>query len=314
MIETLSKTIGDTFNLLIKSFRLSSIFPALCFVLINVSLLMLYPFDQNLRSFLQGTDFLANPGLLVFIFILTALVSYILNYLNFPLIYLAEGYSFAGNWWFRFCRDWQMTYKKFLEQKSKDTSLPEFERMILEERLSDYFPPETERCAPTALGNVTAAFEAYPYRRYGIDAVYMWPRLVPILSKEEYAVFVEREKGGVDFFLNSFILCSILAFESIVLRFLLGNSLFTWIALISGTIAFFSYQATVRCAVNWGETIKTAFDLYRYPLAKQLALSPFTDKVDETLCWGDISDFIKGYRDFFRFSYPMPKEKQEKDE
>ena len=141
MIETLSKTIGDTFNLLVKAFRLSSIFPALCFVLINMYLLMAYPFNQDPRSFLQETDLLSNPRVLVLTFILTALISYILNYLNFPLLYLAEGYPFAGSWWFRFFRDWQIAYKEHLRQKAEDPPLPELEKMILEERLSDYFPP-----------------------------------------------------------------------------------------------------------------------------------------------------------------------------
>jgi hypothetical protein len=183
--------------------------------------------------------------------------------------------------------------------------------------LADCFPPDSDRCAPTALGNVMAAFEAYPSQRYGIDAVYMWPRLLPVLNEKKYAIFVEREKEGLDFFLNFSVLSGVLVVESVLFRWLLGWPMLTRVALVSGCVAFlFYYWGAVSCARNWGDTIKTAFDLYRYELAEWLALEPFGDKVDETRRWRAVSRFIKRGRwdDFGAFRYPLPDEKEVKAE
>ena len=74
------------------------------------------------------------------------------------------------------------------------------EREFYFEKLAEWFPPKRDRCAPTALANLMAAFEAYPWDCYRIDAVCMWSRLLPVLTEEKYAIFVEREKGGIRLF------------------------------------------------------------------------------------------------------------------
>jgi hypothetical protein len=284
-------------------------------VVTNYFLLLSHLPEHDTLTWLRDEGF----GHLIFLtFLLTALIGYILNYLNFPLIYLAEGYPLRNTRWGRFMIIWYREQKKRLEKQAK---LPGSEQKFYEEKLADYFPPDGDGCAPTALGNVMAAFEAYPSQRYGIDAVYMWPRLLPVLrrrskitsvfgpgfprekseviseqvlSKEKYAVFVEREKEGFDFFLNFSVLSGVLAVEGVLLRLLLKRPMFTWVALASGCVAFLSYYwGAVNCARNWGETIKTAFDLYRYSLAERLALEPFVDKMDKTETWEAISYFIK---------------------
>jgi hypothetical protein len=303
MLDALSTTLTNTITLLVKSFRLSSLFPALCFVVTNYFLFLSHLPEYDTPTWLRDEGF----GHLIFLtFLLTALIGYILNYLNFPLIYLAEGYPLRNTRWGRFMIIWYREQKKRLEKQAK---LPGSEQKFYEEKLADYFPRDGDGCAPTALGNVMAAFEAYPSQRYGIDAVYMWPRLLPVLSKEKYAVFVEREKEGFDFFLNFSVLSGVLAVEGVLLRLLLKRPMFTWVALASGCVAFLSYYwGAVNCARNWGETIKTAFDLYRYQLAERLALEPFKDKKDETETWEAISYFIKRGRwdDFRLFRYPLP--------
>ena len=85
---------------------------------------------------------------------------------------------------------------------------------------------------------------------------------------------------------------------------------FTWIALGSLSAAFLFYHwGAVNCARNWGETVRTAFDLYRYDLAKRLALEPFGDMLEEHIRWEAFSSFIKrgSYEDFGAFRYPLPK-------
>ena len=306
MLDALSTTLTHTITLLAKSFRLSSLFPALCFVVVNYLLFLPRFFAEGTPSWLKDGSF-GHPLFLTFL--LTALISYTLNYLNFPLIYLAEGYPFRCTWWGRLMIAWYKARRDWLDEQAK---LPGSEQKFYEMELADYFP-DRDRCAPTALGNVIAAFEAYPWDRYHIDAVYMWPRLLPVLNEEKYAVFVEREKEGFDFFLNLAVLSGLLVVECVIFRLVCERPVLTLIALLSGCIAFAFYQFAVWCARNWGETIKTAFDLYRYQLAERLALKPFERAGDELKRWEGISYFIQGIQggreafDFDDFNYSLPK-------
>lgn len=144
---------------------------------------------------------------------------------------------------------------------------------------------------------------------YGIDAIYLWPRFVPVLSKTGYSPFVEREKEGVDLFLNLAFLIGFLSLESIIFRLIFHDTFFTWSMLVCGISSYLFYRAAVNAAHSWGESIKTAFDLYRYQLADQLALAPFKDREDEVSRWQRLSQFIQSgesWREFGEYAYLLP--------
>lgn len=70
---------------------------------------------------------------------------------------------------------------KLLEQK--ETELQErIER--IDNELFRYYPTERAEIMPTQLGNVLKASEMYAGERYNLDAVLIWPRLLPALPKE----------------------------------------------------------------------------------------------------------------------------------
>src|SRR6266498_1987653 len=50
---------------------------------------------------------------------------------------------------------------------------------------------EYEEVLPTRLGNILRAAERYPISHYGMDAVYFWPRLFPLLPPEFKADYEE---------------------------------------------------------------------------------------------------------------------------
>jgi hypothetical protein len=324
MLQALSTSLGETFRSIIASFRLSSLFPTLCFVALQRYVLLPYLARFGLPLELE------EEASLAFFLILTALISYALRYLNFPLIRLIEGYPMRNTLLGRGMIRWHQARRDRLEEQRKHLDglrkKASHERIVAEakaelrfiaDELGDYYP-QRAHVTPTSLGNVMAAFEGYPGERYGIDAVYMWPRILPILDAEKYAPFVDREKEGFDFFINFAVLSALLAFELLVLRFLLNLhpdlaassvlSILTWSVCIAGGLAYLFYRAAIASALNWGETVKSAFDLYRYELAAQLALERFTDKDDETEKWQNFSYFLKrgGANSFMRFNYPLP--------
>ena len=54
-------------------------------------------------------------------------------------------------------------------------------RLHLHRMLFLYYPPAPESVMPTSLGNVLKSAERYPWQRYRLDAVVIWPRLQPLL-------------------------------------------------------------------------------------------------------------------------------------
>jgi hypothetical protein len=52
---------------------------------------------------------------------------------------------------------------------------------------------DEEDVLPTRLGNILLAAERYPLSRYGMDTIYFWPRLFPLLPEKfqnEYEEFI----------------------------------------------------------------------------------------------------------------------------
>lgn len=67
--------------------------------------------------------------------------------------------------------------------EQKETEIQErIER--IDNELFRYYPTERAEIMPTQLGNVLKASEMYAGERYNLDAVLIWPRLLPALPKE----------------------------------------------------------------------------------------------------------------------------------
>lgn len=144
------------------------------------------------------------------------------------------------------------------------------------------FPGRETLVLPTALGNVIRSFEYYPDREYGMDSITLYPRLISKIDKE-YAAIIDDSKTAFDFMLNCSALSAILALCLFIIGLITTNPLssFTSIAVWVGEILLFfalsrlAYAGAIYRAGAWGETIKSAFDLYRNALLPQLG---FPDK------------------------------------
>jgi ribosomal protein L37E len=127
---------------------------------------------------------------------------------------------------------------------------------------------------PTQLGNLLAGYEQYPKNRYGMDAVFYWPRIWLLLEKEKK----EEVDGGwsvADGFLTlsaiSFaggvlwigqcigagfhVGLEFLPFQSAACAFLAGSA---WLAL-----GFILYRLSLPFHRDNGEVFKAIFDVYR---------------------------------------------------
>lgn len=157
---------------------------------------------------------------------------------------------------------------------------------------------QTWRILPTHLGNVIANAEEEPGYLFGIDSVAFWPFLAPILTRNGYAAFVEREKAVFDFLINMAVVSIVFGIELVYVDYLVGVSPW-WSpplkALVCVAVSYLFYQASVQGAAGWGSAIKTAFVLYRESLRKELRIAPPSSFFDEYNRWERAGRFFRDH-------------------
>lgn len=313
-MTVISQSLADVLKQILQSFQIPFLFPAAVIVLVT---LLLY----------SGEIKIDDPGYTVIAVTATVVLSYLLYAINIPLIRLLEGYIGRENWFFRWLRKFEeRRHQKITEQIDHYTYLRnqadrlenEFilHDLLTEERQKrlqriqklaekqDYLKAElqlrfptrsSDDLLPTALGNTIAAFEIYPWRRYRIDAIHLWPRLVPILTEKKFMSFVQNEKAILDFLLNIGLTMVIISLELLVFS---SHNKSLWYLIVSIFLLVFSYvviyHTSVIAARNWGAMVRVAFDLHREDLRRALYLPPFPDEAlnYERGVWEKLSRFI----------------------
>jgi uncharacterized repeat protein (TIGR01451 family) len=156
------------------------------------------------------------------------------------------------------------------------------------------------------LGNVIRNFEEYPDRQYGIGAIALWPRLIAKIDKE-YATILDNAKTSLDFMLNISLLSVVTALiitlaglfyfppssllyssSSAAMGYIAAYWLLTILAFL--VLSYMAYIGAIPRAKAYGASVKSAFDLYRFDLLKQLGYEhlPTTVKEERRL-WDAIS-------------------------
>lgn len=335
-------TLQDIFRLLVQPLHIAAMFPATVLVFFNTYLIIpiVYPEFQNSP--------LAIPLSLIAIIVL----SYLLYVLNGPLIRFAEGYTFERTpigeckkrkWLGRYddlirqideCDELLIILKKlsnqFIKQHPEYEKPAQFEadpgfhyirdkidewtsyKRSLEAQRQFYYPAYREDTIPTRLGNVVVAFESYAYNRYGMDAIYIWPRLTPILQAEGYAIFVEQEKAAFDFLLNLGYVSLFVGIELTFVFMLTLQPVHAFVALVlAPIIAYGFYLISHTAAIHWGGRMKAAFDLYRESLREVLRIRKPVSFDDERKLWQKLSNFYRSADtrfeefDYYRQSLPI---------
>lgn len=162
--------------------------------------------------------------------------------------------------------------KKIAGLKASNTPANQDEGYRLERERYLLYPSTDGDVLPTALGNVMAAWEHYPYRRYGIDAITMWPRLAPLLSKPVSDAIVWA-KARFDVLLNALILLPVWGVLQVTLFAEPGEAWRGWLWLLLTLAAVVpAWRLCLAAAGAWGDTVKAAFDLHRLDVLKQIGV------------------------------------------
>jgi hypothetical protein len=297
--------LSEAIKALAQSLQVPTILPSIIFVLVNA--LFVLPRDP------LKVD-MSSPYVVTFLITLVLAISYALYAFNFPIIRFLEGYKLRNTDISKGLQKRQEGKYLGLIQQIRDCNLtiariglvPEHERdtqkrislmklASLKRRLDYEFSPND--ILPSKLGNTIAAFEHYPRSRYGIDAVTLWPRMIPILKEQKYIEFVAQEKAVFDFLLNSGVIVLALGTEFFYLGLLrwdllLSMGAITTIIPLLGVL----YQGLIIAARQWGDTVRVAFDLYRDELHHKLGIAPDDTFEKEYERWIEVSQFL-GFRE-----------------
>jgi hypothetical protein len=146
--------------------------------------------------------------------------------------------------------------------------------------------PSTRPLLPTSLGNRLRAFEEKAGKQYGIDAIYLWPRLYYIIPEEALS-YINGHRNQLD---TACRLCLTFALSSgcsalLVLRFPIWWFLPVALAIASAL----SYRGALAAVSNYSVAVTAAIDVYRLRLLQEMHIEMPRDTDEERV----INDALK---------------------
>lgn len=211
--------------------------------------------------------------------LLITVLAYVLEAFTIPVVRLYEGYWPKGA-----LTNWACMQQKARRAKSTDADA------------YHNFPLDSDLVKPTRLGNVLTAAEEYPHQLYRLDAVLWWPRLVALLP-ETFRTLVDTALTPMLALLNFNLMLTLFALGGAIAVFLTNRLWWLFILVFFGglVLARLCYLAAVSQSVDYGASVRVAFDLYRYDIFKQMHI-PLPDNLfKERLLWELLNKWLYSY-------------------
>ncbi|GLX93584.1 hypothetical protein [Herbidospora sp. NBRC 101105] len=146
---------------------------------------------------------------------------------------------------------------------------------------------------PTRLGNVLRAAELYPMRRYGADLIIVWSRLYYVLPRDMIDD-VEDARATLEFSLVLSLWFAAFGFGGPLVAYTTGSSMSVGFLCFFGGIplAYLLYLSAISAATEYGEHLRSAFELHRFDLLARYRL-PFPNNLQEERAqWRHLMSFI----------------------
>jgi hypothetical protein len=168
---------------------------------------------------------------------------------------------------------------------------------------TNILPVMVERVGATALGNVLANTQEYPFERYGIDAQVFWSRLRAEIEPEKLEP-LDANYAAMSGLLNIALLSALFAMEELVLgvwSLLTGAASWQpWLAFLTSVlICAGSYRAAVSVAGALGNAFRLCFDYYRVRVLKKFGLKHPEKIDDERKLWLKLAAFLRRGESFY---------------
>ena len=291
---------GELPKLFDRNFVIGFFLPVALFITFSILIINPYAFGTQIMDFLT-TDLLVGTTALG---MLSWVGGIVLLALNRDLYRIMEGYQRYNpikllGW----MEKWRYTkvvkeleelddeYRKCINSNKEFPVKLRTRRNELMRRLAEEFPDKEEYLLPTPFGNILRSFEVYPRYMYGFEAIEGWGRLLAVIPKE-YLELIDSAKSQVDFWVNLGVVFILLQIEYIGLAFITGEPYNLWVVIlfiILGTIAPLRATSAAR---EWGDFVKSAFDVYRCKLLESLGIDPPRSREEERDLWKKYSQAI----------------------
>jgi hypothetical protein len=262
----------------------------------------------SLPATLDELGNLTNAVLAIFLVWLLAIGLLALNY---PLLRLLEGYPLlrlfqllgrwvpAGREWFE--RRLRLRFERRAKQALAlqaaidlaraegrgEPAIPADHARRLR-YVAECLPAEAEHVLPTRLGNLFRAFEVYPNVLYNLDAIPAWPRLQAVIP-EHFRQILADAKAQLDFCVNLVTGGVLVTLAHLGLALWYWQLPGPWLILLGIAAAILGYQLALSAAAQFGGYVKSAFDLYRGDLARNLGLELPRLVEAERIMWRTVS-------------------------
>ncbi len=282
-------------NYLDKRFTLNSVFPCTAFLGGLFSLLIVHWGWRKILDLLSNLSTEEQVFYSVLLVVILILGSAFLAIQTGNLIRIFEGYWGEHGLGKRLSKSGsQHQYTRWKKYDKNDDF--DFEYLY-------YHYPYTEEpddLLPTQFGNALKAAETYSSDpgRYGMDGVFFWSRLYEILPSQ-MRDDLDAAQSSMEFMVTVSVLGWFFAFVSaLYLGFNLSLNLIAWIVFVGGgaSIGSISYNSAVETAVNYGVTVRSAFDLYRLDLLDKLGMTMPASRQEEVSIWQNLGQQL--YRRF----------------
>lgn len=156
-----------------------------------------------------------------------------------------------------------------------------------------YDYPAISDVLPTRLGNILRAAETYAYRRYEADTILLWPRLYHVMPRE-FVDDVEDARATLEFLLVISLWCTTFGLANVVIAALVGSSMpVAFVCLGFGLAgAYAAYLSALPAAAEYGEQLRSGFELYRFELLQRLKAPTPINLEEEHAVWRGITNFV----------------------
>jgi hypothetical protein len=149
-----------------------------------------------------------------------------------------------------------------------------------------------EYIMPTRLGNIIKSAELYPGDdgRYGMDAVFFWPRLYQVIPDDARSGLVDS-RTSLALMLNISALTLILSAGSLAALAAAAvrpAAAFWAAAACSLVIAWLAYRSALGAARVYGELVRSMYDLYRGDLLAKLGFALPKTLAEERTLWHNL--------------------------
>jgi hypothetical protein len=177
-----------------------------------------------------------------------------------------------------------------LQERVQERTATEGEK----DTLSLHYDPDGGEIAPTLLGNIQISAEVYVLNRYRVDWNLLWPRLYPLLPQSFLGILEER-RAGLELTIVASALSAAFGLLAGVYLFVVHADAGLFLLCFWGgmTVAIAMQVLSTSRALNYAETLRMAFDLYRHDLRKQFGGPSPEDLAGERRLWSELKEFIE---------------------